>query len=497
MVASSVLEVFRFSCFTLASCFRRAVLAHLAHLSVQRHDTFLGVFFFRSARVEDHLSMWAAFSRKASPIGTSPSVGWFHRTRRRLRFRFSHRVVLLLIRLFSTFVCSFVSAVSNEPSTTPRTRALLLSLSVDFVHSQWTSALLRLPFSLSWFLPPFHSLFLGFFRVEALTTLLGFLLQHSSVPVSLVVHHPDPHVVCHHASVGFFFLWPPPLRTRLRARSTLCTNTSSATTVSFIAHFNFLERVSCGVQVWQHFPMRRQLKGSDAQRLEPCNICAWRSLSVRACRTTRIKDMTFITRSGKSHLNKALLECFRAHHPLLGLYPLYWEKDANSFTFKLYKLYKRLSSHLGSAQTSNTVSRDHATTGQFHELSLCSVCHTKKQFFVTYGGRVRRFLLKFWLRHLHFRWCIATVSSQSCLLFWSFFVRCRSPSSSVTFTSLTFADVSDWAFVWNVRAQFLSIIFVMLLVSCLNCANTFQTKIWHSYFCLSLVVSCLSCCKLL
>ena len=75
MVASSVLEVFRFSCFTLASCFRRAVLAHLAHLSVQRHDMFLGVFFFRSARVEDHLSMWAAFSRKASPIGTSPLVG--------------------------------------------------------------------------------------------------------------------------------------------------------------------------------------------------------------------------------------------------------------------------------------------------------------------------------------------------------------------------------------------------------------------------------------
>ena len=79
---------------------------------------------------------------------------------------------------------------------------------------------------------------------------------------------------------------------------------------------------------------------------------------------------------GQSHLNKALLECFRAHQPLLGVYPLYWEKDANSFTFKLYK---RLSCHLGSARTSNTVRRDHTTTRQFHELSLFSVCHTSRQ----------------------------------------------------------------------------------------------------------------------
>ena len=133
MVASSVLVVFRLPCFTLASCFLRAVLARLAHLNVQRHVTFPGVFFFRPALVEDHLCRQPSLGRRhqlAFRRLFADVTAFVH-----VFFRFSYRVVLLLIRVFSTFVCSCVCAVSYEPSTAPRTRALHLSLSVDFVHS--------------------------------------------------------------------------------------------------------------------------------------------------------------------------------------------------------------------------------------------------------------------------------------------------------------------------------------------------------------------------
>ena len=80
---------------------------------------------------------------------------------------------------------------------------------------------------------------------------------------------------------------------------------------------------------------------------------------------------------------------------------------------------------------------------------------------------------KQFVHHLHIRWCIPTVSSWVLLvkivLWWD-----RYPSSSDTFTSLTFVDVSEWDFVWNQRTHSSSFAYC-IWYRALNCSNTFQT----------------------
>ena len=106
-------------------------------------------------------------------------------------------------------------------------------------------------------------------RLSCSQPLQGLLLQHSSVLV--IVHHPDPYVVCHHASEG-----SSSSDRHISSNSSsgsFRTSTSSARTQRILSttlsHVCVRLRISVSKQCDRHPLSMRQLKRSDAGYLEP------------------------------------------------------------------------------------------------------------------------------------------------------------------------------------------------------------------------------------